>query len=552
MKFSGKWRAFEAQELRDYCMASAYDRGDFYQKMRHGFRYGSRDVSQGRHNKIKPIIKQLASFMYAPETVAFWPKFPADEFDQLDKSEALSELMNDAWEDTGVNLYAYSAVEEALICGSGFVSLLPERMTDGGVTIVARIVPAERVGVFREDVNEMALQQAVAWETYVTRQEFEPRLAFLPAKERAKVLASMESIQLGHTETDRVFVANYSGPSSGNNTEMGLVMSRLGGGYHYNPYMATELYKVTNLFAYDDDLGDWNWFLLSGPNVIGDMPLSRIGVSGMVPLCLIQADMIPGFFYGYSQVDGLGMLQDWQSKRLVQMDDLWEKILAPPKVGYGMGQMRESKANAMNRARSFTAIPNPNSKVEELRPELPEIALTMLELMDGMFLEAAELQEEQFGKTQPGMRTRGMQQSALRVGASPTRVKAMCIEKSLQNVATLLLRLKQRFDPGLYPVYDDNAQFTGNLFRCGELSDHVTMKVDGNSASPLFMDDKSRMAEILFKAGAMDGETLIQFVRPPQMELLLKRQKRRNQAQLVAQAVQKLKQQQKRIGDAEK
>lgn len=533
-------------------MASSSERADFYRRMRHGFRYGGRDENQAKHNKIKPITKQLASFLYAPETVTFWPHFPADELDQLDKSEAISELMNDAWDDTGINLYAYSAVEEALICGSSFVSLLPERLTDGGVALVARLIPAESVGVFREDVNELALQQAICWETYVTRQELLPRLSHLPERERARILNSLETQDGGHTETDRVFVANYSGPSSGNNSMMGLVMSRLGGGYHYSPYMATSLYKITNCFAYDDDLGDWNWFLISGSNVIGDMPLSKVAVPGMIPLALIQADMIPGYFYGYSQVDGLGLLQDWQSRRLIQIDDLWDKILAPPKIGYGMGQMREAKVGALNRARSFTGVPNPNAKIEELRPELPEIALTMLDNLDAMFIEAAELQESQFGKTQPGMRTRDMQQTAMRVGASPTKVKAMVVEKCLQTLGTLLLRYKQRYDPGLYPIYGDDGQFSGRFFRPGELSDHVVMKVDGHSSSPLFMDDKARQAEILFKAGAMDGETLIQFTHPPQMELLLKRQQRRNQAQLVAQAVQKMKQQQKRVGDVEK
>lgn len=551
MKLDPRFRKEQANEIRDYCMASASDRADFYHKCRHGFRYGSRDVEQSRHNKIKPIIKQLASFLYAPECVTFWPHFPADELEHLDKAEALSELMNDAWDDTGINLLAYSAVEEALICGSSFVTLLPERLTDGGVALVARIVPADCVGVLREDVNEMSLQQAIAWETYITRPELEPRLQFLPKRERDKVLYSLENTSIGHTESDRVFVANYAGITSGN-SEQGLVMSRLGGGFHYNPYMATDLYKVTNLFVYDDNVGDWVWFLISGVNVIGDMPLSRIGIHGMPPICQVQADMIPGYFFGYSQVDGLALLQDWQSKRMVQMDDLFEKILCPPKVGYGMGQVREAKVSAMNRARSFTSIPNPTAKVEELVPELPDIAFTMLETIDGMFLEAAEMQESQFGKSQPGLRSRDMQSQAMRVGASPTKVKAMVVEKSLQNLATLLLRYKSKFDPGLYPIYNDSGEFSGTFFRPGEVPDGVVMKVDGHSSSPLFMEDQSRMAELYFKAGAMDGDTLIQFTHPPRMELLLKRQKRRNQAQLVAQAIMKQKQQEKRQGSPEK
>jgi len=551
VKFSSRFRHEQANEIRDWCMADASDRGDFYHKCRHGFRYGSRDVDMARHNKIKPIIKQLASFLYAPECVTFWPHFPADELEHLDKSEALSEMINDSWDDSGINLLCYSAVEEALICGSSFVSLLPERLTDGGVAMVARMVPPECVGVLRPDIPELSLQQAIAWETYLTKPEIEARIQFKPPREQARIIESLETMNMGGVESDRVFVANYSGISSGN-SESGLVMSRLGGGFHYNPHTAVGLYKVTNLFCYDDDIGDWNWFLVSGPNVISDLRLARVGVPGLVPIIKISADIIPTYFYGYSQVDGLSLLQDWQSKRLIQMDDLFEKILCPPKIGYGMGQIRESKIASLNRARSYTSVPNPSAKIEELKPELPEIAFTMLEAMDQMFLEAAEMQESQFGKSQPGLRSRDMQQTALRTGASPTKVKAMTVEKNLQDLATMLLRYKMRYDAGLYPIYNDDGVFSGTFFRPAELPDGVVCKVDGHSSSPLFMDDNARLAENLFKAGAMDGETLIMFTHPPRMELLLKRQKRRNQAQLIAQAIQKLKQQQKRQGDPEK
>src|SRR5258708_5393994 len=503
MKFSPRFRAEQANEIRDWCMSDASERSDFYHKCRQGFRYGSRDADVARHNKIKPIIKQLASFLYAPECVTFWPHFPADELEHLDKEEAVSEMMNDAWDDTGINLLAYSSVEEALTCGSSFVSLLPERLTDGGIAMVARMVAPECVGVLRPDIHETALQQAIAWETYLTKPEIEARLMLKTPKERANIMASLESVALGGIETDRVFVANYSG-ISGSNSESGLVMSRLGGGYHYNPHTSVGLYKVTNLFAYDDDIGDWNWFLISGQDVISDLPLRRVGVPGLVPLVKICADIMPNFYYGYSQVDGLALLQDWQSKRLIQMDELFEKILCPPKVGYGMGQIREAKVSALNRPRSYTSVPNPNAKIEELRPELPEIAFTMLEAMDSMFLEAAEMQESQFGRSQPGLRSRDMQQSALRTGASPTKVKAMTVEKSLEQLATMLLRYKERYDPGLYPVYNNTGEFSRTLSRPPALPGGVTMKVDGHSSSPLFMDDHARVAAALMRPGAMD------------------------------------------------
>jgi len=50
----------------------------------------------------------------------------------------------------------------------------------------------------------------------------------------------------------------------------------------------------------------------------------------------------------------------------------------------------------------------------------------------------------------------------------------------------------------------------------------------------------------------MDPETLIEFINPPMKGLLKKREKRRVMAQLVAQAIQKQKQEEKRHGNPEK
>src|SRR6266436_506425 len=139
MKLTPKWRSQEAREIRNQCMADAANRADFYHKCRNGFRYGSRDVDQARHNKIMPIIKRQASFLYAPERVHFWADLPPDELEHMDKIESTVDCLNDAWHDTGSDTLASDAVENALVCGSSIVSVLPERMTNGSIAMVSRM-----------------------------------------------------------------------------------------------------------------------------------------------------------------------------------------------------------------------------------------------------------------------------------------------------------------------------------------------------------------------------------------------------------------------------
>jgi len=551
VKLSTKWRNQEALEIRNVCMVDAPNRADFYHKCRNGYRYGSRDVDQARHNKIMPILKRQASFLYAPERVHFWPDLPPDELEHMDKMEAVADAINDSWHDTGSDTLASDAVENALVCGCAIISVLPERMTNGSISMVSRMIKPEMFGVFRPDVNDLLQQQAICWDSYLSRPEIEVRLLMHSPRERAKILQNLETQAPEYVETDRIFVSNYQGINSGN-VETGIVMSRLGGQYSYNPHVGVGLYKVSNLYVFDDDIGDWSWLLLSGSDVIFDLPISEVGLPGTLPVIKVQADTFDDYFWGWSLSDGLALLQQWYSKRISQMDELFEKILKPPKVGYGVGQMRESKIAALNRPMGYASMPNPASKIEELKPTLPESAFTMMDAMDEMFVEAAMMQMNMFGQTPKGVRTDTMGQTALKTAASPITVKALRIERGMEDWANLIFKYKRRYDDALYPIFSDDAQFHGKYFRFAELPSSTRIKVDGHSASPVFVEDHARMAEMMVRAGSMDPETLIEFINPPMKGLLKKREKRRVMAQLVAQAIQKQKQEEKRHGNPEK
>jgi hypothetical protein len=551
MKLTKRFRAQEALEVRDICMNDSANRGDFYHKCRNAFRYGSRDVDQARHNKIMPIVKRQSSFLYAPERIHFWAELPPDELDHVDKVESCADAVTEKWHDSGAAVLACSAIENALICGMTPVSVLPERMTNGDVALVSRMIEPEMFGVWNPAVPDLLQQQAVCYDSWLSKPEIEIRLQMHSPKDRARILQNLESSAPDYVETDRIFVSNYQGINSGN-VETGIVMSRLGGQYAYNPMVRVPLYRVSNLFIFDDDIGDWNWFLLSAGETIFDMPIGKVGCPGRLPIITICADMIPNYFWGWSLVDGLILLQEWYSKRIAQMDELFEKILKTPKVGYGIGQMRESKIAAINRPGGYMSVPNPAAKIEELKPVIPESAFTMMEQMSDMFSEAAGMRPALFGKNEPGVRSEGMGNSLLKISASEMTVKALLIEKCIEDWANLILRYEQRFNDSLLPIYGDDGNYSGRMFRLGEMPSSTKIKVDGHSASPIFVEDHTKQAEAMVRAGAMDSETMIEFMNPPMKGLLKKRQKRRVMAQLIAEQQHKLQQQEKRSGKEQK
>jgi hypothetical protein len=391
----------------------------------------------------------------------------------------------------------------------------------------------------------------VCFDSYLTKPEIEIRLTAHPKRVRDKIMRDLESVAPEYVETDRVFVSNYQGINSGN-VETGIVMSRLGGQYSYNPYVSTPLYRMSNLFFFDDEIGDWNWMLLSASNVIFDLPISEVGIPGVLPITLVRPSPKRGYFWGYSLADDLMLLQDWFSKRVSQMDELFQKILQTPKVGYGLGPIRESKIAALNRPNGYMAVPNPAAKLEELKPDIPDSAFTMLESMSDYFIEAADMRPAMFGRAEPGLRGAEAQNALMRITASPIAVKALIVEKEIEDWTNLIFRYKQRYDADLYPVYLDDGMFHGQYFRLSEMPEGTRIKVDGHSSSPVFFEDQKRDAEQLIRHQAMDPESLIEFVNPPMKGLLKKRLKRRLMAGMVAQAIQQQKQQDKRSGNPEK
>jgi hypothetical protein len=198
------------------------------------------------------------------------------------------------------------------------------------------------------------------------------------------------------------------------------------------------------------------------------------------------------------------------------------------------------------------AVPNPAAKLEELKPDIPDAAFTMLDAMESMFIEAGDMRPAMFGKSEPGLRGAEAQNALMRITASPIAVKALLIEKDIEDWVQLIFRYKQRYDPHLYPVYDESGQFAGTYFRIAEMPDGTRIKVDGHSSSPVFFEDQKRDAEQLIRHQAMDPESLIEFVNPPMKGLLKKRLKRRLMAQMIAGAIQSQKQQEKRSGSPEK
>lgn len=87
-------------------------------------------------------------------------------------------------------------------------------------------------------------------------------------------------------------------------------------------------------------------------------------------------------------------------------------------------------------------------------------------------------------------------------------------------MATLYLKVMQQYDP-THLRDADGVKFIPEQFT----RDYV-VKVDAHSNSPIFMEDLRSLAFNLFKAQAIDKESLIDLLDPPMKQMLKDRLKK--------------------------
>jgi hypothetical protein len=134
--------------------------------------------------------------------------------------------------------------------------------------------------------------------------------------------------------------------------------------------------------------------------------------------------------------------------------------------------------------------------------------------VDAMFAEASGITSVLSGRGETGVRSQGHASQLARLGSSRAKKRALVIEDSLEKVSTLFLKLIQ--------AYDDTKLIDseGVPFIAEQFTNNYVVKVDAHSNSPIFTEDLRQLAFNMFKAGAIDKESLIDLLEPPMKQLL--------------------------------
>jgi len=496
------------KDLIQKCMVSLEERKGDYSSLRSFYLFGSGpEDSPAIFNKIYPHIDTLTSFLYSAETTRFTINLGASVSNLEErKVPRLTGALNDEWLNSNADQVFSTALTWALVFNTTFVKLV---YNNG---IHPFLIEPSAMGVLREDTPYTDRQEAIVQTYYITKSELYNRLYSHPRRD--EIVRRITTAYNPRTEDipegiDRIVM------SQTNPTLYGTVNLDLYGQNRYKARVAEPTAKMSELWVWDDDIQDYRCVTMCDPDVvIYDRPGASVFLKGELPFIQICPNPQYDYYWGQSEVQKLVFLQQLRNGRMTEILDLLSKQVSPPTALSGFTGILDEKNFALNRPGGLLTTDMPNAKVDRLAPTMPNDLFEVIHECDAMFAEASGISSILSGRGEQGVRSAGHASQLARLGSSRAKKRALIVEDSLEKVATLYMKLMQAYDQTHFRDEYDVAfipeQFT---------KDYV-VKVDAHSNSPIFMEDSRQLAFNLFKAQAIDKESLLDLLEPPMKQLL--------------------------------
>jgi len=502
-------------DLMQKCMVSKEERRGDYTTLKSYYLFGSGPEQPPAYfNKVNPHLDQLTSFLYSAETTRFSISLGASVNPiEHRKQPSLTQALNDEWLNSNADQVFATALNWALVYNSSFIKLVVKN------GIHPYMIEPASIGVLREDTPYTDRQEAIVQTYYITKSDLYSRLYSHPKRE---AIVKRVTTVYAKAESDIPEAVNRIVMSNTNPTIYGNVNMELEGVNRYKARVAEETIEMHELWVWNDETEDYQVVTIASPDVIiYDRPGGSMFLKGECPFVQICPNPLYDYFWGASECQKLILLQELRNQRMTEILDLLSKQVSPPTAFSGFSGITDEKYFAMQRAGSMIATDMPNAKVDRLAPNMPPDLFEVIHEIDAMFSEVSGISNVLSGRGESGVRSQGHASQLARLGSSRAKKRALIVEDSLEKVATLYLKLMQVYDPTHF------ADTEGTPFIAEQFTKDFVVKVDAHSNSPIFTEDLKQMAFNLFKAGAIDKESLLDLLEPPMKQLLIDKLKRK-------------------------
>lgn len=518
-------------DILQKCWVSREDRRGFYDQMRTYYLFGKAGdsdpdtfVEAPPGNKLRPHVDQLCSFMYAQDTTRFsvtpGASVPEVEFDKLPR---LNQAVNDQWHNSDTDLVFGSALQWSFVYGKTFIKPIVRmsgpRADRNFSGINSYVVMPHNVGVLREDVPQLHRQEAFCICYYVTLSQLRNELEFHPAREEIlkKVYATPRETMPAATGGDSITMSAMAPLSGGAGSGAARWMDNCRN--RYIPKVAQDLVEMTELYIQDDEIGDYRVITFADPMlVIYDRPGEQLFLPGEPPLVEVCPRPAPDYFWGHSEVEMLVPLQQMRNERLAQIRHLCNLSAHSPAVISGFPGDIEEMQNALDTPNGFiyNGEAGASGKAERVAIDVPADIWRELGNIDEMFEEMSGITNVMQGRGESGVRSTGHASQLARLGSSRAKQRALIVEDSLEDIATLYLKIMRKYDPQRLKTD------AGMTFVADQFTEDFVVKVDAHSNSPIFVEDQTQMVFAMLQAHMITRDRALDLLPVPMRELLKK------------------------------
>lgn len=532
----GDW----AREIVDECTTSRPDRMSRYKKWTDIYYTGSDNDIPSKRNRCYSHVDKLSSYLFSPSEVEYDIDFDDANTDAWRSLvEKGQNYLNRGIARAGSDVVFGYTNEWSLVKGSAFAKLT---WSAGGFQPWS--IQPEFFGVLREDIEELDRQDAFTQTFFLTPTQFRRMLG--DRRDKAEIMRLMEG--RNSASADAMIDSSRRDLQTGGGFPMAAITvpgvtspsnpqfygtvdwTTAQAGPHLDPRVRGELIEVNDLWVWDDDRDDWTTIRIAERDVVLEgadihRNLSDCG-KGRHPFVKVCSNRAPGYFWGRSEIANIWPNQKMLTSRLNNIDQIFNMQARPSRMVIGSPGINDEKMRVLLTAGGTLSDPNPMTKVETFKPEMPQGALEYLMYLDDSFDEAAGVTKVLQGEPQPGVRAGVQANTLLRTSTPRLRDRALIVEKQAAAWGDLHLKMLRVKDATLLTTANDGRRFT-----FGQFPDDASVVVDSHTSSPAFSGDNQQLMFALAKSGAVGPKELIEGTHPPRRERLLAALERQEQSQ---------------------
>lgn len=569
-----------AKDIVAQCTASRSERlqrGAFFRNL---YLTGDSTGDPAIYNETFAFVDTLGSYLYSPVELRFVIDCygSASPLERAKMRAAGSEFHKN-FRRSNTDTLLESGILWGLVKGKAFIK--------NGWTMQGfkdYLVQPEMMGVLEENLDSLDDQDAFCHTTYITPDKLWRLLKVNPS--RTELMRNAQRyVQQGQGSDDpehdnqlrQIVVGGlqpYQVAGQGTNAR-GEVRWLEGPKPQFAADVAASLIPLHELWVWDDDRatdeqdGEYTTIQFVGPDVVlaGEIthrnlfadqydpkntekklkPSSHNPLAGHHPFSEICPNPLDGYFWGRSELCNVGLLQKAINARVNGIGTMLRRQEDPPKFFSGVAGIKQAAYSMIKKAGGYFTDSNPNAKVTDLYPNLPEGIWESLHEYQAMYDRMAGFTATMAGRGDKGIRSKEHADALTRNASPRFKDRALLVERQVDAVGakkldmlkahcaypiTAWIEKPQAGVEGEVPPSDfpETPPVPGMVpveFLFYDLDDNCKISVDSHSASPAFAEEARTLMFDMLKVGAADPEDLIMHLHPPGADSMLEKFKTR-------------------------